>query len=173
MRLISGSGKDKHEFKEIFERYWEQLYIQAFAILREHADAQDVIQDLFVTLWAKRHDIIINSNLHSYLFQAVRNKSITKLKSRIQKTELSAELNIPVTENSYNLLEHKQLSSLLQENINLLPHKTRQVADLYFIQGFNIKEIAAMLSVSAQTVRNQVRMAFRKLESGKAMLRND
>jgi RNA polymerase sigma-70 factor (ECF subfamily) len=173
MRLISGSGKDKHEFKEIFERYWERLYTQAFAILQDHADAQDVIQDLFVTLWAKRHDIIINSNIESYLFQAVRNRSITKVKSNIQRNKLTTELNDPATENSYDLLEHKQLSSMLQQNINLLPHKTRQVADLYFIQGLNVKEIAAMLSLSAQTVRNQVRMAFRKLEGRKAMLRND
>src|SRR3546814_20025173 len=67
--------EDEKAFTEIYQRYHSLLYIYAHKKLRNKQEAQDIIQEVLITLWSKRFEFMLQSSLSSYLFTAVRNKA--------------------------------------------------------------------------------------------------
>src|SRR5690606_30825490 len=67
---------DERVFSEIYTRYHSLLYIYAHKKLQDKQEAQDVVHDVFITLWEKRFELRIQISLANYLYTAVRNKSL-------------------------------------------------------------------------------------------------
>src|SRR5690554_1148244 len=65
---------DATAFKEIYNRYFDLLYIHAYKKLQDSGEAQDVVQEVFTNLWSKRGSILLRSNLLGYLYASVRNR---------------------------------------------------------------------------------------------------
>src|SRR4051812_6602008 len=63
-------------FAEIYNRFYSLLYVHAYRRLSDEDSANDLIQDVFVSLWEKRNDLIVKSSLSSYLYAIVRNRII-------------------------------------------------------------------------------------------------
>ncbi|MGO4699600.1 RNA polymerase sigma factor, partial [Paenibacillus sp. 2TAB26] len=65
---------NQYAYTEIFERYKGLLYKHAFRLLNDQEEANDIIQDLFLTLWQKKAELNFRTSLSSYLYSAVRNR---------------------------------------------------------------------------------------------------
>jgi RNA polymerase sigma-70 factor (ECF subfamily) len=154
-------------FEAIFTMYQEALYQYTFRILLNEADAQDIIQELFTTLWERRGTLQINTHIRIYLFSAVRKMILRKFRNDGLK-EKHLEMFIlngdPHYELTLSTIIHKDIRSLLQEDLQHLPEKERLVFTWYHIDELSIREITIRNGTAEQTVRNQLNNAYRKAQ---------
>lgn len=158
---------DTIAFSEIYIRYGERLYKQAYHVLRNREDAKDIVQDIFTSLWNKRCELCIN-NLAGYLYIANRNQVIKlmayKKISAVYFDWLQTMAKEAVDTTNDSVLE-KQLHKLVEEEVGKLPSKMQLVFNLSRKAHLSHKEIAAKLQLSEATVKTQVKNALRILRS--------
>lgn len=128
--------------------------------------AQDIVQDVFTKLWDKRENVTIDTNEKSYLFQAVKNRSLEMLRKRKNDVEVSkADYNNINFGNSGIEEEAKNymLKEFLYKSIRQLPPKCQEIFVMNKVNGLTYNEIALDLDISVKTVENQIGKAYRKL----------
>lgn len=160
--LVAG---DRSAFTEIFNRYNKLLYSHVFNKIRDEGAAQDLVQDIFVVLWEKR-DLVKNINLSGYLFTMTRNRILNLLShGKIVSDYASAIQNYAPS--SYpmadELIREKQLSEIIETEINALPPRMREVFVLSRYKHLSNKEIAARLGLSEHTVADQIKKSLKTL----------
>ena len=167
---------DKQAFTEIYARYAESLTGFAAAKLSNLDDARDLLHDLFVSIWENRATINITSNLRSYLFSAIRFKIIDRIRRNITREEYTALLTTfadTYTDGFEKQLEAKELQELVNSSLEQISPKTKEIYLLSRDNHHSVAEIAQLLGLSEQTVKNQLTMALhhlRKAISGLALL---
>ncbi len=157
---------DQGAFELLYKRYWNQLYDAAFQRLRDHQQAEDIVQEIFVTLWAKRECLNIY-NLSGYLHTSVRNRVLNYIvRNKVSEDfyQPFAALLIESGTADMVLLE-KELLELLKAYIQLLPEKRKQIFVLHLYNQLSTKEIAEKLQISQKTVQNQLRTAIDDLKT--------
>lgn len=150
----------------LYDKYCEYLSKEVFFILKDEQDTRDVIQDLFLSLW-KNKDLLnhINLSLKQYLKKAAYNKSINKVKSRVQFTDWDHD-EVPMEgEEQHNKIVVEELESSILQAIDELPVKCRTVFILSRFEDKTYKEIAIELSISQKTVENQIGKALKILRN--------
>lgn len=73
---------DHRAFSEIYNRYWGILYGHCLKMLKDEAEAQDVVHDLFMSLCAKSTELELNTNLVGYLYVTARHKVLNTIRKR-------------------------------------------------------------------------------------------
>lgn len=158
---------DKHVgFQILYNRYWEALYKKAFHRFGNSADAQDAVQEIFISLWRNREMILINETLASYLFTALKYYIIKqvylKAKRGIQ-VPLSAENLEHFELSTEELLQYKELQKVIAGEVDELPKRMKEIYYLSRIENLRIAEIAVRLNISEQTVKNTLTAVLKKL----------
>ncbi len=156
----------RYAFNEIYERYWLNLYLSAFKRLKSRDDSKDLVQDLFFSLWLKRHSLLISNSLSSYLFTAVKYKVINHIESNIVKGAYLDSLDKALIEydNSTNeMIISRDLEEFIDVGINKLSPKMKEVFELSRRENLTINQIADRLNISEQTVKNQISKALKIL----------
>ena len=157
---------DETGFSEIYDRYWAVLYRHAYKLLKEKPTAQDVVQEVFVTLWDKIPNLELQGSLSSYLYTTVRNKILNMIqKEKIHERYITSFGHF--IERSETVTDHRIREQMLRERIERevahLPTKMRHVFELSRTQHLSYKEIAQELNLSDKTVKKQVSNAIKIL----------
>ena len=163
---------DELAFEIIYKRYGESLAGFTASKLYNIEDSRDVVHDLFIKLWEERHQLEITGNLKSYLFAAVRYRIIDKIRKNITREEYSAMVQALANNHTPSFedqLAAKELQQTINEALNTLSPKTKQIYQLSRVEHKTVTEIASLLNLSEQTVKNQLTMALNHL---RATLRN-
>ena len=159
---LIGLGSEE-AFSEIYQRYWKRLLSVAYNISRDKAISQEIVQDIFIGLWARRLDLKI-SCLNSYLASSVR-LSIFKFIYR-QKRRLEIESSTCRDESSTSCEEEID-ARFTQEYINKLvenlPEKCRLVFRFSRNSGLSISEISMELGISEKTVEGHLTKGLKAL----------
>jgi len=125
------------------------------------------VQDLFASLWLKRETIEIRQTVAAYLFTAIKYKVINYIESHIVRENYLKVLKKTVEDydNSTNekIYSH-DLQNCIDQGINTLSPKVKEVFELSRNENLSIKEIASKLNVSDQTVKNQISKALKTLK---------
>lgn len=167
------STGDESAFETCFNKYWQLLYAFASRILRSEEDAKDVVQVVYISLWGRRHDLNIQGSLEHYLLQAVRFQSLKKLKELLDRPEELDRVHdhiIPVLNDIWEKLDTSDLYREINQQLNELPPKTKEIFLLSRQQQLTIAEIAARMNLSEKTVRNQLHIALKALRQPIAYL---
>lgn len=163
-------------FDAIYKRYAESLAGFASSKLYDIEDSRDVAHDLFVKLWEERHQLVITGNLKSYLFAAIRYRIIDKIRKNITREEYSAMVQSLASHHTPSLeqqLDAKDLQQSVDKALEELPARTREIYQLSRVEHQTVAEIASLLNLSEQTVKNQLTLALnhlRKSLSSPAMI---
>ena len=167
-KLVALMKQGRREaFNEIYERYWLKLYIAAVKKLKSKDDAQDIVQDLFISLWMKRETLIINSSLSSYLFAAIKYKVINHIQSNIVKRNYLNSLDEAVMnydDSTHESIAKNDLEHFINSKVADLSPKVKEVFELSRKENLSINEIAQKLQTSDQTVKNQLSKALKILK---------
>lgn len=156
------NGSEIH-FKELFNIYWSKLYVIANNVLQNEADAEDVVQELFINLWDRRATLVID-NLGGYLYTAVRYSVAKKLSKRpLQKNHQELFEAIQDNVNLETSLALNDLIDFIRGKIDELPDRCKEVFELSRFQQLSNKEIAEKLNISSSTVENQINKALKSL----------
>lgn len=151
-------------FNHIYNKYWKRLFAYAYNILNEKDIVEDALHEVFIKIWTNRVSIEI-SNLESYLFVSVRNKSIS-LFGKVQFTEFDEsimdDLSFSPSEEEDDL-RYQKLSASIEEVSKELPERCREIFMMSRYQGYSNEEIASYYEISHRTVENQLSIALKHI----------
>lgn len=157
---------DQAAFAEIYDRYKRILFVHAFKKLTSSEEAEDVIHDVFTSLWKRRNVIEIKTQLAGYLHAAVRNR-VFKVIARKQNESGYIESFLQSISQDNCITDHlvreKALLAHIEQEIADLPPKMQEVFRMSREEYLSHKEIAQKLQLSEKTVKNQVNNALKIL----------
>jgi RNA polymerase sigma-70 factor (ECF subfamily) len=172
-RLRAG---DVHAYETIFRRYHARLCAFAFGHLRNRADADEIVQELFIALWQKRGQIQVASSLRAYLFAAVRNRVLNRsararLEQRWLEEATAEDIDVPdAAEPIDEVLNAAEIRARVETAIAALPPGCRRVLELRWYEQLSYAEIADVLGISIKGVENQLARARKTLRAAIAGL---
>lgn len=150
---------DQLAFTEIFERYSRLLVNHAYKILGNQDEANDVVQDVFLSIWNKRYELIITGSISSYLYTATKNRVLNRIAHEKVVSRYADSIS-DFIENDYvfadSKLREKELEAIIAKEISLLPEKMREVFLLRKVEELSYEEIAAKLNITDKTAKQQV-----------------
>jgi len=156
---------DKPAYTEIYNRYKTLLQSHGYRKLGDPEEVKDILQELFATLWTKREEIPVTTNLSGYLYTAMRNKVFNVLSHKQIEHKYVQSLQQFIDDGSYitNSIREKEFELLIQKEINALPEKMKKVFLLSRKEHLSHKEISEKLTISEQTVSKQITNALKIL----------
>lgn len=160
-------GNDHSAFRELYVRHQERLRQQACSKTGSAADAEDILQELFIHLWEKRHSLNITGSVPAYLHAALRNRIINyyhTLLTRNTRVQEHAQVQPQLADDGQVTLALKELTAQVNEALHGMPEKMRAVYLKSREEGLSAPVIASELSLSEQTVRNQISNALKRLK---------
>lgn len=166
LRRLKEGSEDAYEV--LFKEFYVRLTIHAKKFVEDTEVAKEIVQDLFVSIYEKREKLNINTSLSSYLYRAVRNRSINYINSQKQKDKYGQYLKHTAdsSENSVeNIIGRSELESALFLAISELPTKCRMIFKLNRFDGLSNSEIADQLDLSKRTVETQISKALKILRT--------
>ncbi|WP_333863125.1 RNA polymerase sigma-70 factor [Sphingobacterium sp.] len=158
---------DNLAFEALYDRYWKKLYYQAARKTNSLEDAQEIVQNIFASLWLRRHQLRIESNLASYLAVAVKYKVFKHLAQQYKQEALRHEADWVDFDNSTeDWLQFEELRVRLDQLVSELPEKCQLIFKLSREEGLTYKQIAENLNISVKTVETQLSRALKKIRTG-------
>jgi RNA polymerase sigma-70 factor (ECF subfamily) len=157
---------DPKAFEQIFRKYWQKLYLVAKAKLLSHDDAEEIIQGIFSALWEKRKTLLIR-DLDHYLHVSVRNRILNHIRTNITKEKYWAHYRafLPSSNDvTTETVAFDELDHALQNAVNSLPEKSRQVFRLSRVEGRTNAEIANMLALSEKAIEYHLTKSLKDLK---------
>lgn len=159
---------DRRAFSALFERYWQKLVDYAYQRLQSAEDAEEIVQDIFISLYQRRSELKIESSVGVYLFSAARYRVYNKYRQRLQERKAARIVNIQPIQTQVGELylpEYKELETHLQQAIHALPEQCRRVFLLSREEQLSNRSIAERLGISITTVEKHMGRALRILRA--------
>ncbi|WFB63311.1 sigma-70 family RNA polymerase sigma factor [Sphingobacterium sp. WM] len=150
-------NSDETAFNELYDRTWQKLYLTARAKTNNEGLAKELIQDIFIDFWDKKHIREIK-DVKAYLNQTLRFKIIDIYRSKKLDFETLDDIEnilIESTSSDKYLIE-RELNTILNYWMKSLPLKRRKIFELYYFENKSTKEISETLQLSIKTVQNQL-----------------
>jgi RNA polymerase sigma-70 factor (family 1) len=157
---------DELAFQEIFNRYKIRLYSVAFKITRSEILAEEVMQEILMTIWLKRSLLPNIQKPSAYLFTMVYNSSYLHFKKRAVEESFKTKAIGRMMEScneTQELLDARESQNIIARAANQLPSQQQLIYNLSKEQGLNRQEIAERLGISPNTVRNHLNEALKSI----------
>ena len=169
-------ASDANAYTELFNTFWNDLYVYALKKIGDHDDAFDLVQDFFIEFWDKRAQIPeMTGPLRNYLHGSIFFKLAKYFRTRgfrekhqknfeeFLKRRGSAEFATDIWELREQELQYENIFQIIQTSIDEMPGKMKTIFLMSRSGKYSISEIAETLDLSQQTVKNQISNALAKL----------
>ena len=167
--------KTETAFGQIYMVYFHKLVRFADGYVLSEADAENIVQDVFMYLWEQKYPMDTVFHIQSFLFELTKRKCIDFLRRKVMSAEKRRMLqDTLMQEYKYNmyaleafderLLEQEEMYDKLDEAIQSLPPQCRDVFLLCKKDGWTHKEIAEKMKISTATVNNHIVQAIKKIK---------
>ncbi len=157
--------RDWSAFTLLFDTYAESLYLYAAGFIGDQEEARDLVQDAFIYLWQKCMSLDFKGSLYAYLFRIVKNSCIDyKLHEKV-KEKYFKETEVLQQEAEEEPEQFEILYQRVRDCVDSLPPKCKEIFILGCMDGLSYKEVADRLGVSVNTVKTQMKVAYRKVKS--------
>jgi len=160
-------AEEKRQFIEkVYGRFWKELYVVAYRRLQSEQDVEDILQDIFLSLLTG--DVILDNDesVRAFLHRRLKSRIINFFRKQLL-TELYEEQELTASglsdTDSETRLMSQELEAVVQEEIDRMPEKMKQIFLLSRNEFLTSEEIATRLNLSNQTVRNQISSAIKRI----------
>jgi RNA polymerase sigma-70 factor, ECF subfamily len=153
-------------FEQLFHRYYNSLCRLSLSISKSSEVAEEVVSDVFLKFWLKRHELNITSSVHAYLVMSVRNRTIDYLRKIIRDRNKSLELDGDFVSNyasPHQLVIGDEMNVLIESSIDALSPQCRMIFRMNRDSGLTYNEIAQELGLSIKTIETHMGRALRFL----------
>jgi RNA polymerase sigma-70 factor (ECF subfamily) len=165
--LAAIGNKDRGALEIFYERHKVVAYSIAVRILGNTADAEDVLQDVFLNVWRSAATFRVDrGNPRSWLLSLVHHRSIDRLRGRQRRpvtvameTEMDLPDNTDVWRDVAQNLTRQQVGAALEG----LPADQREAIELAYFKGYTHQQIAELTAVPLGTVKGRMRLGLHKL----------
>ncbi|MCB0633339.1 MAG: RNA polymerase sigma-70 factor, partial [Lewinella sp.] len=158
-------NSDSAAFDSIYRLYAPRLFGFALNLLKDRADAEGIVQEVFLKVWQNREKIKLHTSFESYLFTITHNTVMSVLRKKLSEKKYIDYLHsiqMPVSEDAAIAeLEWKDLQQEVNAIVANLPSRQRQVYELSRDKGMTYAEIAEFLGLSVNTVENHMGRALK------------
>lgn len=154
----------KEHFEKLFNDYYGILVYYALKYVKRDDVAEDLVQDLFLSLWEKQMTFNSIPAFRSFLYTSIKNAALDYLKHEAvenQYVQDSLDKKIPSHDSS---VQKEEVYRLLFSQIDKLPERCKEIFLLH-LDGLNNEQIATKLSLSIETVKTQKKRAMKVLKS--------
>lgn len=171
LMFIKQLKEDSHSaFAWIYNKYWSQVYNFCRLYINSSEDAKEITQQVFIKVWEARRLIKENENFKGFLFIITRNLVFNLNKKTFNENfyKLSVLAAFDGKEEGYEIEEEiatVQLKEFIDELINALPPRQREVFLLSREQHLSYKEISLRLHISEKTVEHHITKAMRAIKT--------
>jgi len=155
-RLQTG---DVEAFDLIYEKYSGKLYLFALKYLRSKAEAEELVQSVFLKIWEHRKNLRKESSFKSFLFTIAYNDICKLFRKRSYFQKLISETIASNPESSFGIeegIEYQSVLDRIRQVINKLPERQKNIFLKSRVEGKTTKEIAEELNLSPGTVDNYI-----------------
>lgn len=156
-----------HAFDAIYNKYSKRMYAYCIKFTKSSEDAEEVVQDVFLRLWKIREDIKATDSLSSLLFIISKSYLIKafhkSINSQIFEDYVNYQDAISSKEKCDSKLCYNDFVAVVKANLLKLPKTQREVIKLSKFEGKSVREISESMSLSEQTVRNQLSLGLKSL----------
>ncbi len=166
MKLVEQHDRlNLKEFENFFRENFQAASLVAFRYLADRSLVEDIVQESFVVLWEKRQQIFTNKeDLRKYLLVTVRNRTISYLRSiKVKHLDMEAPLPEANLTEPEKLYDDEELAIRILKATEKLPSRCRQIFMLAYTENLSYHHIAERLSISKNTVKTQMVIAYRVL----------
>lgn len=161
--LVLASQADQGAFTTLFHLYKNKLYAYVLRLTESEMLAEDIVQDVFMKLWNDHHLLCTIDNFGSYLFRMLKNQVNNHFKRMAHETLIMAELfhQNPVGYNdTQEIVALKEVEKILGDILEKLPPQQKVIYYLSREEGRTHDEIANLLKISSNTVKNHMVQAM-------------
>lgn len=162
------ANDDKNALEDLFNYYYPRLYQFSKSFLKLEDGIEDILQEVFVKIWKNRTNIRSSETFSPYIFTMTRNLLLNELRRRLsnQKTkEKILKLSVLDEYHSFDKLEYGELKETVDQIVNNLPEKQREVFLLSRYEGLSHKEIAERLDISTKTVEYHISQSINTIKN--------
>lgn len=162
-RCVGSIGKD---FDKIYVSYFPRMHRFAKEYVLLDEEAENIVQDVFMVLWEKRDTLEIQISLSSYLFSLVKNRCLDYLRHKVIAEQYEQELHAKLRSLehlNYTFTSEEELEKMFVSAMEKLPPRCREIFLKSRLEGKKYREIAEEMSLSVNTVENQMALALKKL----------
>ncbi|MDI9862916.1 RNA polymerase sigma-70 factor [Flectobacillus sp. DC10W] len=156
---------NKYAFEEVYHRYWYKLFGVAYHEIGTREEAEELVHDLFESLWNRRHQLNIRM-LSAYLVVSIKHLSTNYIKSQITNRKFQEYLIFNEIRQSHateEVVHFSELSDAVEEAMKKLPEKTCEVFRMSRFENQSVKEIAVKLSLSEKAVEYHITKSLKLL----------
>jgi RNA polymerase sigma-70 factor (ECF subfamily) len=147
-------------FDIIYKKYSRRLYGFVFRYVKQEADTEEIVQEVFVKIWKSREKLNIYSSFESFLFTIAHNATVNLLKKRATEQKYVEHVkSLQNIDEAYELtdeIHYKELKQKYQGLLNELSPRQKEIFQLSREEGLSHKEIAEKLGISVHTVKNHL-----------------
>lgn len=164
-RLVAG---EQAAFSILFDMYWEPLYRYAQRLLHDNEDAEDVVQETFASLFKYKSALKEVTSLKAYLFTILRHHAVRVIQKKLRQRDFLSSFHAflsQLEESPEEQFFSKEFATLVNDEVQKLPAKMREIFILSREHQLSYKEIAERLGISHETVKKQVYNSLKQLRS--------
>ena len=158
---------DRQSFKSLYQFYYRKLFCLAKSFVKSPEEAEEIVNDTFLNIWARREDLLNIKNFTIYICTAIRNKSLTAIaRMKIHEHLTLDDINIDIKDLSpggEDSLYVADFMRILNQSVSKLPNQCKLVFKLVKEDGFKYKEVAELLNISVKTVEYHMGNALKKI----------
>ncbi len=157
---------NKQTFELVFRSYYQPLCNYARPIIKDPDEAEEVVQNVFYNIWNKRETLEISVSLKAYLYRAVQNDCLNRIKHGKVRAVYASDYQSMMNGAAYKgtaALEGKELQAQIDLAIDSLPEQCGIVFRMSRFEFLKYNEIAEKLNISVKTVENHMGKALRLL----------
>ena len=157
---------DQKQFEQLFKSHFQYLCNFANQYVNDMDAAQDICQKVFIALWEKRNNLQPQQSIKSYLFTAVKNRCLNYIRDNKKYRSRVLDLDcgdFDMAIENEEATDQEALKSKINQALNELPEKCRQVFEMSRFQGMKYREIAEELDISQKTVEAHMTKAMKML----------
>jgi len=160
-----------HDDQKAFRQFYQTLYLRlhqfAYSYVHSKETAEELVNDVFLSIWEKRNILHTINNINVYLYVSVKNASLNFLRKKnlpipLDTDDLHTD-HIKLTINPETITIGRDIHTQVQKAIEQLPPRCKLIFKLVKEDGLSYKEVASILDVSVKTVDAQLCVALKKL----------
>jgi RNA polymerase sigma-70 factor (ECF subfamily) len=164
--MLEVKADNMFAFDCLYRKYGKRIYRFALSILKSSEEAENIIQEVFLSLWEHRHSVINEASVKYYIFSIAYNSSISVLRKKIRETSFIDHLKSlqDIQQEVVNTeLEFNELNDKLNQIIDQLPRRQREVFLLHRIERLKYRDISERLGISENTIENHMSKALKTI----------
>jgi len=159
---------DEMAFTQLYMHFGKKLIHFAVSLVRSKEIAEELVEDVFVKLWANRSSITGIENLTVYLYVAVKNRSLNSLSQKAKELIAAPFDYLDTTldefaSDRYDIMITSEMMASMQHAIDELPPRCKMIFKLIREDGLKYKEVSDILNISVNTIDAQMAIAVKKI----------